>query len=156
MATAFCIAILVFCAYQDLRYRGIHWLAFPVLFGASIWLCEGEVGLDLLWNMLLLLGLMVLLSAYVALKEGKWTWITQGFFSWGDVLFLLAMTPLFHPLSYAAFITLACFFSLLAHLVASMLKPQKTIPFAGYAALISIWVVTDSHFMYRITHFYEF
>lgn len=151
-----CISVLLFCVYQDLRYRGIHWLAFPLLLGSLIWIRQGNLSLDILWNALLLGGLMLLLSSWVALREGAWTSITKGHFSWGDILFLLVMTPLFDPLSYAAFITIASIFSVIMHLLASLFKPQKNIPFAGYSALISIWFVIDPQFLYRFLYFYEF
>lgn len=98
------IALLVICTYQDLRFRGIHWFVFPLLLGGVIALRWNELNAEtLLYNTGFLLFLLLFLTLYLSLKEQRLVNITSGYFSWGDILFLCAMIPLF------PFIGLSCF-----------------------------------------------
>ena len=56
----------------------------------------------------------------------------------GDILFFLAITPLFSLKSYILFFIIGMLFSLIIHVVINAIKPQKTVPLAGYLALILV------------------
>ena len=133
------IAMLVLCFYQDVRYRGIHWLAFPFILAGALALNWNELDLiALVYNVGFLLFLLLGLTLYLTLKERKLVNITEGYFSWGDILFLLAITPLFSVQWFVIFFTFGTILTLFFHLIASMIKPQKTIPYAGYLAVVCI------------------
>lgn len=136
MALVACLILLGFCLYQDLRYRGIQWFLFPLLFAASLWWRTELLWLDIAWNLSILFALMLALTVYVSVKEQRWVAITKGYFSWGDILFLAVVTPLFDPVSFLIFFTAGTCLSLVLHLLASLLKRQETIPYAGYMSLI--------------------
>ena len=88
----------------------------------------------------LLLGLTV----YLSLKEQRLVNVTDGYFATGDILFLVAMIPLFSVQWYILFFTFGTIATLIFHLIASMVKPQKTVPYAGYMALVGIGYVAFS------------
>ena len=132
------IALLTLCFYQDLRFRGIHWSVFPLLLVGSFWLNDTFSWWDILSNCAFLTATMGMLTIYLSLKEGHLVRITQGYFSWGDILFLLAMTPLFGFYRYLLFFTLGTCLTLVMHLIASMISKQNTVPYAGYMAAFSV------------------
>jgi hypothetical protein len=136
------IALLLLLAtilYQDVKLRAVHWIFFPLLATAA--LCAQKWPLYwpvLLFNFTFLAGMLFLLTVYVSLRTGKITDITKGYFSWGDILFLLAVIPLFDFRSYMLFFTCGTFLALLIHLLATRMKAQPTVPYAGYMALITL------------------
>ncbi|MFK7786541.1 MAG: hypothetical protein AB8B56_15580 [Crocinitomicaceae bacterium] len=133
------IAILVLCFYQDVRYRGIHWFVFPLVLAGALALNWNELNLiALAYNIGFVAFLLLGLTLYLSLKERKLVNITNGYFALGDILFLLALTPLFSIQWFVIFFTFGTIATLIFHLIASMIKPQKTIPYAGYMAAVCI------------------
>jgi hypothetical protein len=139
------IAILVLCFYQDVRSRGIYWAVFPLILSGAIALNWNELNvITLLYNTGFLATLLLGLTLYLSLKEQRLVNITKGYFSVGDILFLIAMIPLFTFQWFIIFFTFGTIITLIFHLIAAMIKPQKTIPYAGYMALVGIGYVTFS------------
>ncbi len=139
------IAILVLCFYQDVRFRGIHWLIFPLILAGTIALNWNGLSLTtLIYNTGFLVFLLLGLTLYLSLKEQQLVNITKGYFATGDILFLVAMIPLFTFQWFVIFFTFGTIITLLFHLIAMMIKPQKTIPYAGYMALVGIGYVAFS------------
>lgn len=139
------IAILVLCFYQDVRFRGIHWFVFPlVLTGAITLNWENLNFATIAYNTGFLIVLLLGLTLYLSLKEQRLVNITDGYFSAGDILFLVAMIPLFTFQWFVIFFTFGTILTLVFHLIASMIKPQKTIPYAGYMAIVGIGYVAFS------------
>jgi hypothetical protein len=148
------IALLVICTYQDLRFRGIHWFVFPLLLIGAIALRWDELdAITLLYNTGFLLFLLLGLTLYLSLKEKRLVNITNGYFSWGDILFLIALIPLFPFHWFILFFTFGTISTLLFHLIASMIKPQKSIPYAGYMAIIGITYLTFSEQLHQLIVF---
>lgn len=139
------IAILVLCFYQDVRFRGIHWFVFPLILVGAIMLNWNDLNpTTLLYNSGFLAVLLLGLTLYLSLKEHRLVNITKGYFSTGDILFLIAMLPLFNFQWFILFFTLGTVITLIFHLIAAMIKPQKTVPYAGYMALVGIGYVVFS------------
>jgi hypothetical protein len=113
-------------------------VVFPLLLIGSFWINEAWLWIDVLSNVGFLVGSLLALTVYLTLKEGRLVNITKGYFSWGDILFLLALAPLFAFRGYLIFFTFGTCLTLLMHIVASMIKRQKTIPYAGYMAIVGI------------------
>jgi hypothetical protein len=121
------------------KYRAVHWLLFPLLLCVSIGLKWNVISLnDWMLNTLLLIFLLGSLTLYLTFRKGKLINITNGFFSWGDILFLVAIIPLFETFNYLFFFTFGTMIVLLIHVLAHILKPQPTIPYAGYMGLVTI------------------
>jgi hypothetical protein len=139
------IAILVLCFYQDVRFRGVHWFVFPLVLAGAIAL--NWVNLNwttIAYNTGFLTVLLLGLTLYLTAKEQRLVNIIKGYFSMGDILFLVAMIPLFSFQWYILFFTFGTILTLVFHLIAATIKPQKTIPYAGYMALVGIAYVTFS------------
>ena len=140
------ILVLLFIFFQDLKFRAVYWFLFPIVLALSVW-----VGLDLtnienmLWSLSFFVFSMGFLTLYMSLRQGKLINITKGFFSWGDILFLLAIIPLFSFHLYLMFFTLGTIGTLLVHgIVLTVSKGEKTIPFAGYMSLfLTTYLIFD-------------
>lgn len=132
------IILLLFIFFQDLKSRAVYWFLFPVLMALSFVSVWKTLTTEWLYNLLFLALMMASLTIYVSLKEQKLVNITRGFFSWGDILFLLAITPLFPFHTYLLFFTAGTILALLIHLGAMQIRKQETIPYAGYMALVLI------------------
>lgn len=133
------ITLLVLCFYQDVKSRGIHWVIFPALLAASIYMARTYISVEqILYNLMYITFMLGVLTLYLSLKKGKLTFPTNGYFAWGDILFLIAVTPLFSFQSFMLFFTIGTCVTLIFHLIASMIKVQKSVPYAGYMAIFGI------------------
>lgn len=145
------IALLVLCTYQDIRFRGIHWIIFPLILVGAILLRWDELNpIILVWNAGFLLFLLLGLTLYLSVKEQRLVNITKGYFATGDILFLIAIIPLFSFNWFVLFFTVGTLLTLVFHLIASMIKTQKTIPYAGYLAIVGIVYVTFSNQLHQL------
>ena len=63
----------------------------------------------------------------------------------GDVLFFLAITPLFNLKTYILFFIIGMIFSLVIHISVNAIKKQKTVPLAGYLSIILIVLIGLEH-----------
>ena len=146
------ILVFVIILFQDLKYRGVHWLLFPILLAASLFFSKENLSIEIaLYNLGFLLILLLTLTLYLSLRNGKLVIVTKGFFSWGDILFLVAIIPLFDLQTYMLFFTAGTILALILHLIASMLKPQKTLPYAGYMAVAGILFVVFENSIEKLT-----
>lgn len=131
------ICVLIF--WQDKRQRAVHWVLFLLLFITSLGIKWEETQFEnLLFNVFLIIFLLGTLTLYLTFKNGKLINITHGYFSWGDILFLVAVIPLFETYSFIVFFTMGTLISLMFHITAQIFKPQPTVPFAGYMGLLTI------------------
>lgn len=131
--------LIIICGmicWQDLRQRAVHWILFPLLLVFSFLLSKNTVdSTQWLFNLMFLIFLMAGLTLYLTLKSGKLINITQGFFSWGDIFFLIAVIPLFDFTSYMLFFTVGTLLTLVTHGLTMVFRSQQTIPYAGYMAI---------------------
>jgi hypothetical protein len=135
------------------RSRGIHWALFPALLAASVYMARTYIDVtQILYNLMYLTFMLGTLIIYLSLKKGKLTFPTNGYFSWGDILFLIALTPLFTFQSFMLFFTIGTCVTLVFHLVASMFKAQKNVPYAGYMAVFGIgYIFLEQGIMQTLT-----
>ena len=138
----FVFAILPLCSivYQDFKQRAISWY-WPVLLLLSSfycgWLTSGkEMFFNAVMNLFFLLVVLLCVTLYFSLKSKKLISVFDVFVGWGDVLFLVALVPLFHPLDYVLFYTLSTIVSLFVALV----MKGKEIPFAGILSALLLFV----------------
>ncbi|MCH2224902.1 MAG: hypothetical protein MK066_09050 [Crocinitomicaceae bacterium] len=135
----FIIALLIVCFYQDVKSRGIHWIIFPGLLAASIYMAKTYISVEqILYNLMYITFMLGALTIYLSIKKGRLTFPTDGYFAWGDILFLIAVTPLFSFQSFMLFFTIGTCVALIMHVLASIIKVQKSIPYAGYMAAFGI------------------
>lgn len=140
----FLVILLLVCLVQDVRFRGVHWSVFPLILASTIIINWNQLSFSLiLWNTVYLLLLITVLTIYVSAKKKRWVNITKGYFSWGDVLILVAFIPLFFFEAFLFFVTVGTVFSLLVHLLVMQFDGKKTIPFTGYIGLFAIPIVLN-------------
>lgn len=133
------IIVLLIIFYQDLKMRAVHWILFPLTFIFSITYNFSYTNLfNSLINVLYLTIILCALTVYLSIKNKKIVNISNGFFSLGDSLFLLVITPLFSNQQYIGFIIISSLYALLVHFTLTKINSNQnpTIPFAGYAALL--------------------
>lgn len=134
--------ILSIIFVEDLLHREVHWFLFPVLLGSVLLTYADDiVVMELLYSVLLLVILLGGLTLYLFVRNGALVNPLNGYFSLGDVLFLLALIPAFGTKSYLLFFIGGTILTLLIYGLTSLIKEQKTIPYAGYMALVSIPVL---------------
>ena len=138
MTFLFSILPLFSIAYQDFKQRAISWYWPVVLFGVSAFsgwnLYGAEMLKHLVFNLVFLLILFSTVTIYFSVKAKKITNIFDVFIGWGDVVFLLALVPFFHPLDFVLFYTVSTILSLL---IAITLE-GKEIPYAGILSALMI------------------
>jgi hypothetical protein len=84
--------ILIIIFVQDIRIRAVYWFLFPLVFVLSLWYRWQEITYDRFqWNGMFILFSLLFLTLYISLKQQQITAIWKGFFSWGDILFLLSI-----------------------------------------------------------------
>lgn len=127
--------IFLIITYQDFKERAISAWTIPAIFFGSLYLSWSD-DIWQVWFLLfniLFVGIQLLgVSLYFSIKHRAWINVTKDYLGLGDVLFFLAITPLFAPLHFC------CFFigSLLLILIIIgiyhlSIKRLKTIPLAG-------------------------
>lgn len=136
------VLTLLAVVYQDVKMRLIH-IALPIailILGIALKkdvLDIVEMGMSLLF---LLLNFVVI-TIYFSIKKRAFTNPFDSMIGWGDVVFLIALIPLFPFRSYLVFFVFGMLFSLLLFTVMRQLYPtQNTIPLAGY---LSIFVLAS-------------
>ncbi len=137
LITLYMLLILIF--WEDLKERSVHWFLFPLLFIGGLWFRDFQINWeDLGMNLLFLCVLFGGLTVYLSLKLGKLVAITKAHFGWGDILFLLAITPFFSFFNFVLLFTFGTIAVLLIHVIVSLfVSGPKSIPFAGYFALLT-------------------
>ncbi|WP_430405611.1 prepilin peptidase [Fluviicola sp.] len=132
------ILILVSILYQDFRYREIWWFTPPLLLiGGLIYNWETLNWQHFLFNFLFISVVISFLVVYVRIRF-KSSNLFKDYFGLGDVLVLLAITPLFGFPFFIYFFTCSTIISLIGYLLFSLFKAQKSIPYAGYISLCTI------------------
>ncbi|MDF3026952.1 MAG: hypothetical protein K0S23_1259 [Fluviicola sp.] len=147
------ISLLITILYQDFRYREIWWFTPPLLLISGFWYKWDIINWEyFLYNFLFIGVLIGFLVIYVRIRFGS-TNLFKDYFGLGDVLVLLAITPLFGFPFFIYFFTFSTIVSLIGYVLMSLFKAQKSIPYAGYISLCTIIFLVFVH--YKITSFID-
>jgi hypothetical protein len=138
--------------YQDLKYRAVTWVFFPIIFllGFKISYINlssyHSIGRNLFINVIFVIIQLLLLRLIFYFKKGK-----EGFLNkklgLGDILFILACSSYFSPLNFVMFYILSLIYSLLLYLIfwAGIKRPEpSTIPLAGLQSSFLIVLILAS------------
>lgn len=98
--TAFFVFINGWISYQDFRYRAVYWWLFPALLISNVWIQNLHNSFDFILIQssinFAFIGLqLLLLFIYLSIKNKKTTNFVNKGLGIGDILFWLAITPLF-------------------------------------------------------------
>jgi len=134
---------LLFIFYQDMRYRAVYWICFPVLIALlSIWKVQctslNVIITDALYGLLFLGFQLFLLWGYIFFKHKRPVNIMDHYLGLGDVLFLLALVFYLSPVNYVIFYIVSLVMVLLYAVVQLTVFKRKDlkIPLAGLQALL--------------------
>lgn len=143
---------LAFIFYQDMRYRAVYWICFPLLAMLLFGLKYSFTGFlngvtDIGYGLSFLLIQLLFLWIYFSVKKRRMINITSDYLGWGDILFLIVITFYLSPGNYVLFyigsLTLVLIYVVLRG-EAEEKKSSKHIPLAGLQAiLLALLMVTD-------------
>lgn len=132
----FVIPFLLIVAYQDFKDREISWFYLPIIFTIALvsQFLEGNLlWLNWLFSLVFLIFQLLAVYLYFALKNKNFKIaFTDNFLGWGDILFLVAIIPLFDFKQYVLCYVGALFFTLAFHLIMSRNNNKLNIPLVGW------------------------
>lgn len=130
---------LVAMIYQDLKSRAIHWI-FILLLSVSSGLLTYLQGNLNLYNVGVSLTFVIVLFSVVFIflyvKNGNGIRSMKESIGLGDVLYLLAIIPLFHFRNYILYIIAGMFASILIYALTQKVRKEDTVPLAGYLSML--------------------
>jgi hypothetical protein len=136
-----CLGLIL---YQDLKFRKIH-VAIPVvLFAMALYTFEEKTPYPFIiyiLNLLFLLLILVFLVVYMSVKNKQFLNPFTNYFGLGDLLFFVAISPLFLTREYVLFFICSMVFSIVLQSGLKTIIKDTTVPLAGYSALLLILIV---------------
>ncbi|WP_157849257.1 prepilin peptidase [Flavobacterium sp. Root420] len=136
--TLLCLSItLLFVFFQDWKYRRIHVVLPVAIFLLSIYITHTKPPLfkNLLLNGAFFLITLIVLVFYMSIKNKQFLNPFEHYFGLGDLLFYIAITPLFILPNFILFFILSMIFALLLQFVFKKIIHENTVPLAGFSAL---------------------
>ena len=135
------LLILLFIAWEDYKFRAVHWWLFLLLFlglGIGSLLKFGlNISLERTGgNTLFVVSQLGCLTAYFSLKNKQFVNVLAGYFGSGDLCFLIAISIYFSLFSYILFYIVSLLMVILITLILKVFKLERSekIPLAGYQA----------------------
>lgn len=153
------LLLLAVVFVQDMRYRGVSWILFPLL-GLTIISVRAFsapslafIGESLLVNMGFILVILALLVLYFLLKHRRFVNITDQYLGWGDILFLVVLALYLSILNFLLFFVISLLFAGVCHTIFVGFHKDRHIPLAGFQALLfTLFLAADWWFFHwRIT-----
>lgn len=134
-------AILVAIGYQDFKERKVYWWLFLGLAIFAVLVNHSQAfSWDTLYNLSYLSVLAFGTIAYLILRNGSVNIEWNQWMGLGDVLFFVAITPLFPFQFFIMLIPLGFVIVLIAYAILNGIKKQDSLPLAGLFALVIIGV----------------
>ncbi len=133
------IGTLLLVVFQDLKQRAIHVMlpiAIGVLATAKFLIYDNPIQ-EVLVTFTFLVLIMVGLFAYVSFKSKRLVNPIDSSIGLGDIVFFIAVIPLFFSTSYVIFFTTGMILSILGHLFFNKRKDLH-VPLAGYLSMYLI------------------
>lgn len=142
--------------YQDLRYRAIDVRIVVVVFVLCLIRNYLSTYVDI-YDFLISVGfvafLLISLIAYFSVKHKRFFNPVDSEIGTGDILFFLAITPLFYFKDYILFFTTSLIFSLALFFIFRSRLEKRAIPLAGFISLY-LMIISSINF-FSDTHFFN-
>ena len=135
---------LLFVFLQDLKYRHIHVVLPLLIFSMSIYIFYQKQFITVkvvLVNIIFLLLTLTLLVLYMSIKNKAFLNPFANYFGIGDLLFFIAITPLFYTYNFILVFIFSMIFSALLQVTFGKLMKIKSVPLAGFSALFLLLVI---------------
>ena len=151
------IITLLLLVYQDIKQRAIHVILPIILLGLGLFkfFMYGNNYNELFTTSIFLSLVLIGLGLYVSVKHRAFVNPIDSSIGLGDIVFFIAIIPLFYSTTYVFFFISGMFLSVLGHLIFNKRK-HLHVPLAGYLSIylvlvISINTFTSQELLY--THF---
>jgi hypothetical protein len=152
-----CILIISLLAIliQDYKERMVYWFLFPLFLIAAGFLFASNTIIEIYAfsvasNLILCSIMLMILYVYFKLRYKSAFFEVMGL---GDVLFLVALSFSFAPMSFLILLVSGLLFCLLIHQTLSRAQTHETIPLAGYLSAF-FCLVYVAHWTGIINHIY--
>ncbi len=141
-------ALIILCLLamflQDLRYREIH-VALPVVvFASAFYLLYNKIGYGAVWttvyNLVLISVIFLFMVFYMSIKTKRLVNPFRNYFGLGDLLFFIAVAPLFFLSAYLMFFIGSMVFTIICYYAFKRFIHKNSIPLAGFASLLLLLV----------------
>ena len=131
------IFLLVIVVFEDFKWRAIHWFLPLLIFVASmVHVNWGFVQAGL--NIALIIFQFAVLAGYVLIKDRKMS-LFRSYIGTGDLVFFIAVSPLFGLPLFVYFLFCCYVFSLICHGIYLLINPNiASIPLAGYSSIVAV------------------
>lgn len=140
-----CLAIIF---WQDAKFRHIHIvlpiLAFACSYSISNYL-QGNLQLIGI-NVLFFSITIIVLTLYMSIKNKSFLNPFQNYFGLGDLLFYIAITPLFVLYNYVLFFITSLLFAIVMQFVLRKWIKKDAVPLAGLSALLLLFIIAKDIF----------
>ncbi len=142
------LILLAIIVFQDFKTRSIHWITLPPLFLALYFFPLDIINqFDVLQNFFFLVLIFAFMSLYLRFRQNEWVNPTKDFFGWGDILFLIAITPATYFRNFMFLFIFGTIFSLLFSIFLKIFnKNFSTIPYAGMFSIFMFFYLIYKHF----------
>lgn len=148
------LSALIFCLgmifIQDLKHRAIH-IILPVFVLLLSYFLISQINsfsyTSAFENIGFLFLTFFILFVYMSSKNKKIMNPFQNHFGLGDLLFYIAVSPLFGFRNFILFFILSLLFSLIMFLIFRGKMIENTIPLAGFASLLLIFFLIKDYFI---------
>ena len=140
--------ILVFI--QDWKFRKIHVILPLAIFIISFLLIpikKYELAEIVFYNTLFFLITLGFLTLYMSLKSKKFLNPFLHYFGLGDLLFYIAISPLFLLKNFILFFILSLVFAIAMQFGLKRIIKENTVPLAGFSALFLFIVLMKDYFL---------
>lgn len=131
------IITLLICVYQDFKSRLVHVLLLVFILGLSLFynfkLDWGWI--DPLKSLLFLVSILGGGFLVHSILKKKPIQDFYKYFGIGDIVFLLAVIPLFSYINYGLFVISGILFSIILHFVFYVIHKSPHIPLVGYLSI---------------------
>lgn len=129
-----CLLIML---WQDWKYRRIHVLLPILVFAIGMFMVNGFfIYKAILINVAFFAIVFSCLVLYMSIKAKAFLNPLEHYFGLGDVMFYIAISPLFDVKQYAVFFITSMLFALIMQLILKKYSTHKTVPLAGFSALL--------------------
>lgn len=141
LSILFCLLIVFI---QDWKYRKIH-IGLPLaIFIFSFYIIsKGNLSLIkiCLYNAFFFLITLGILIVYMSVKNKRYLNPFQNYFGLGDLLFYIAISPLFELKNYILFFIFSMIFAIGLQIGLKKMIQENTVPLAGFTALLLLILI---------------
>ncbi|MES2545618.1 MAG: prepilin peptidase [Bacteroidota bacterium] len=138
------ILCLLAVFFQDWKYRRIHVVLPFLIFSLSFYIIQQKhspVFEIIIFNLIFFLITLSVLTIYMSLKNKQFLNPFQNYFGLGDLLFYIAIAPLFLLKDYVFFFILSMVFAIGLQLGLKKIIKENSVPLAGFSSLFLILVI---------------